>query len=162
MANQYLTFTLNGSYYAFEVYCVQEVLTYTQPVKVPCAVSYIEGLINSRNKEITVINLRSKFQMPALDPTKDTRIIVVETKTPTEEDPDHISVFGVVADFVHEVIELNKDDLEPPPKFGNAISPEFIIGLGKKNDTFILVIDPDKIFSSLPSDTWQQGDRKTQ
>jgi len=147
MANQYLSFVLNKSLYAFDVHQVQEVLVYEQPVKVPCSASYIEGLINSRNQGITVINMRKKFQLPDAVPDKKTRIIVLEIHKPTDENPDHISVFGTVADDVQEVLELGEQDIEPPPKFGNAISADFIHGIGKKDDKFIILLDIDKIFA---------------
>src|SRR5574344_567951 len=108
MIRQFLSFTLNNALYAFDVKQVQEVLEYTAPVKVPCSEEYIEGLINSRNEGITVINLCKKFNMPCSEPTKKSRIIVLEKVCPTAENPDHISTFGVTADDVHEVIEKNE------------------------------------------------------
>ena len=69
MAKQFLTFIIENTTYAFEVERVQEVLEYSQPVKIPCSVEYIEGLINSRNQGITLINLRRRFgQAPGLCP----------------------------------------------------------------------------------------------
>ena len=37
--------------------------------------------------------------------------------------------------------------IEPPPKFGNNISSEFISGLVKKDSNFIIILDEEKIFS---------------
>ncbi len=148
MANQYLTFTLNGFLYALEVFKVQEVLIYTQPAKVPCAQNYVEGIISSRGEGISVVDLRKRFKLPEAEPTKDTRIIVIEIKRPTEEDPDHICTFGAIADSVQEVMELEETQVAPPPKFGNNISSEFISALGKNGDDFIIVLDAEKIFSA--------------
>ena len=78
--------------------------------------------------------------------TKSTRIVVLELKTPSEEDPDHVTIFGAVADSVEEVMEVNMDELEPAPKFGNTISSEFISGVGKKGEEFVILLDVDKIF----------------
>ena len=149
MSEQYLSFTLQNSYYGINVRHIQEVLTYTPPVKGPCAVPYIEGLIDSRAEGITVINLRSKFHLKHVEPDKNTRIIILEIATPVPDQEDHISVFGAVADSVQEVIELSDEEIEPPPKFGNAISSEYISGLGKKDDKFIILLDPEKVFSSV-------------
>lgn len=145
---QLLTFTLNDNLYAFEVFKIQEVLEYTAPVKIPCASPYVEGLIDSRGTGISVINLRKKFSLPEAEPTKESRIIVVEVNKPTDENPDHICTFGAITDSVQEVLEINDSEVEPPPKFGNNISPEYISGLTKKDDKFIIILNEKMIFSS--------------
>ncbi|MBP5402553.1 MAG: chemotaxis protein CheW [Treponema sp.] len=155
MTNQLLTFTLDNNVYAFEVFKVQEVLEYSEPVKIPCASPYIKGLINSRGNGISVTDLRQKFSLPEHEPTKDTRIIVVEVSKPTDENPDRIITFGAVTDSVLEVLEVDEQDVEPPPKFGNTISPEYISGLTKKDDKFIIILNEKTIFSQseLPAVT---------
>ena len=142
MAKQYLTFVVNDVLYAVEVFQVQEVLGYTKPVKLPCAQHYIEGLINSRDHGISIINLRAKFNMELKEPDKYTRIVVLEIHI-----DDGIVTVGAVADAVEEVIEIDEKTIENAPKFGNAISSEFIKGITKKEDRFIIILDVDKIFS---------------
>ncbi len=147
MTNQLLTFKLNDNLFAFEVFKVQEVLEYSEPVKIPCASPYVKGLINSRGTGITTVDLRKKFLLPEAEPTKDTRIIIVEVNKPTDENPDHISTFGAIVDSVMEVLETDSNNIEPPPKFGNIISPEFISGLSKKDDQFIIILNERAIFA---------------
>ena len=147
MTTQLLTFTLDNCLNAFKVFKVQEVLEYTRPVKIPCSSPYIEGLINSRGTGISVINLRKKFSLPEIEQSNDSRIIVVEVKKPTAENPDHICTFGAISDSVQEVLEIEEFDIEPPPKFGNNISAEFISGITKKDGKFIIILDEEKIFS---------------
>lgn len=148
MTQQFLTFTLDNNLYAFKVFKVQEVLVYSNPVKIPCSSKYVEGLINSRNVGIPVIDLRKKFELESVEPSGDTRIIVVEVAKPTEENPDHITTFGAICDSVQEVLEVEEMEIEPAPKFGNNISSEFINGITKKDDSFIIILDEEKIFSS--------------
>jgi len=147
MTNQLLTFMLDKNIYAFEVFKVQEVLEYSNPVKIPCASPYIKGLINSRGNGISVTDLRQKFALKEAEPTKNTKIIVVEVAKPTDENPDHIVTFGAITDSVLEVLEVDENDIEPPPKFGNTISPEYISGLTKKDDNFIIILNEKTIFS---------------
>lgn len=151
MTTQLLTFTLDNTLYAFKVFKVQEVLVYATPVKVPCSSPYVEGLINSRDTGIAVLNLRKKFDLPVTEPNADTRIIVVEIKRPTESDPNHICTFGAITDFVQEVLEVEDSEIEPAPKFGNNISSEFISGITKKDDQFIIILDEEKIFNEEDS-----------
>ncbi|MCQ2595534.1 MAG: chemotaxis protein CheW [Treponemataceae bacterium] len=144
MSNQFLTFKLDGAQYAADVHNVQEVLEYMQITKVPCTTSYMEGLINSRGQGISVVNLRKKFGMQPVEATKETRIIVMEVKG----ENDKTVTFGAIADSVQEVIELAGDEIEPSPKFGNSIAAQFIKGIGKKEDNFIIILNMDQIFSN--------------
>ena len=59
----YLTFMVDNTSYAINVSSVLEVLNMTKPTAVPCALSYIEGLIYSREQGITVVNLRKRFEL---------------------------------------------------------------------------------------------------
>lgn len=142
MNNQFLTFKLDKVRYAIEVYQVQEVLEYIKPTKVPCVATYMEGLISSRGQGISVVNLRVKFGMDAVEVGDETRIVVVEIKHNEET-----ITFGAVADSVQEVIDLDVGDVETPPGFGNTISPEFVSGIGRKDNEFVILLDINKIFS---------------
>lgn len=144
MRNQYLTFKLDGAQYAVSVHNVQEVLEYTYITKVPCVATYVEGLINSRGQGISVVNLRKKFSLTDIGVTKETRIIVFEIK----KDDDSIINIGAIADSVQEVIDLDDSDIEPSPKFGNNISAQFIKGIGKREEGFIIILNMDQIFST--------------
>lgn len=146
MSRQFLSFVLDGALYAVEVAQVQEVLEYTQPVRLPCTIDYVEGLISSREQGISVVNLRRKFNLSEIEPTKKTRIIIIEI-THMENDKKTVTTFGAIADSVEEVIDLEEDTIEPAPKFGNNISGEYIRGIGKKDNKFIIILDIDKVFS---------------
>ena len=82
-----------------------------------------------------------------MEPSKKTRIIIIEIAH-TEDEETHIITFGAIADSVEEVIDLEEDTIEPAPKFGNNISGEYIRGIGKKDNKFIIILDIDKVFSS--------------
>ena len=146
MSRQFLSFVLDGALYAVEVAQVQEVLEYTQPVRLPCTIDYVEGLISSQEQGISVVNLRRKFNLSEIEPTKKTRIIIIEI-THMENDEKTVTTFGAIADSVEEVIDLEEDTIEPAPKFGNNISGEYIRGIGKKDNKFIIILDIDKVFS---------------
>lgn len=143
MHNQFLTFKLDGTQYAVSVQHVQEVLEYTPITKVPCAATYMEGLINSRGEGISVVNLRKKFGIESVDATKETRIIVFEIKR-----NEGVVIFGAIADSVQEVIDLDESEIESSPKFGNSIAAKYIYGIGKKDEQFVIILNMDEIFST--------------
>ncbi|MDH4028827.1 MAG: chemotaxis protein CheW, partial [Nitrospirota bacterium] len=55
---------------------------------------------------------------------------------------------GAMADSVQEVFELEADQVEPAPKIGTRLKTDFIKGMGKRDNKFIIILDIDKIFSS--------------
>lgn len=148
MSHQFLSFFIKDALYAVDVSQVQEILEFSTPVRLPCTIDYVEGLISSRGEGISVVNLRSKFNMENTEPTSKTRIIIleIEKQDETKEEPQ-IVTFGAIVDSVEEVIEIEDDAIEPAPKFGNTISTDYIRGIGKKDDRFIVLLDIDKVFS---------------
>jgi purine-binding chemotaxis protein CheW len=53
-----------------------------------------------------------------------------------------------VADSVHEVIELEPGEIDPPPRIAMRWRTEFIRGMGRRGEDFIIVLDIDAVFSS--------------
>jgi purine-binding chemotaxis protein CheW len=58
------------------------------------------------------------------------------------------TVIGALADSVEEVIDLEPDQIQPPPRIGTQIRTEFIKGMGKRDAQFIMILDIDRVFSS--------------
>jgi purine-binding chemotaxis protein CheW len=141
--NQYLTFVLDGETYAVPVGKVREVLEYIKPSKLPKTVDYMKGVINVRGTGIPVVDLRVKFEMAELPITGSTAIIVMEIMD--AEGDQH--VIGALADEVHEVIEMNDEQLERAPRFGTMIDTGFVRNVGKHDGVFVIVLDIDRVFN---------------
>ena len=90
-----------------------------------------------------VIDLRLKFGLPETPITKDTSIIVMEV-----DSLDGTVVVGALADAVHEVVEIDEKSVEPAPRFGTRLAAEYIKGVGKRDDLFIIILDIDRIFNA--------------
>jgi purine-binding chemotaxis protein CheW len=142
-ANQYLTFTLDDEQYAIGVAKVREVLEHTKITKLPRTANFMKGIINLRGTGVPVIDLRLKFGLPETPITKDTSIIVMEV-----EGQDGNVIVGALADSVHEVVDIDDKAIEPAPRFGTRLAAEFIKGVGKKDDLFIIILDIDLIFNA--------------
>jgi len=140
--NQFLTFTLGDEVFALDISSVREVLEYTTITKVPRTPEYIRGVINLRGRAVPVVDVRLKFGMPETDRTVNTCIIIVEVKLEGEE-----TVLGALADSVKEVMDIEPKDVEPAPRMGTSIKADFIKGIGKHNDDFIIILDIDKVFT---------------
>lgn len=141
--NQYLTFKLDHEVYALGISQVREVLDFTDVTKVPRMPEFMRGVINLRGGVVPVVDLRLKFGLSATEKTVDTCIIIMEIDLEGET-----TLLGALADSVQEVMNLDFDQIEPPPKIGIRLNTEFIKGMGKKDDAFVIILDIDKVFSS--------------
>lgn len=140
---QYLTFKLGEEMFAINVLQVREVLDLTKVTKVPQAPDYMRGVVNVRGNAIPVVDLRLKFGLVKGQDTVHSRIIVIEIEMDNE-----LVVLGGLADAVHEVIELEPKDINEPPTIGMRWRADLILGMGKRDEQFIIILDTDKVFSA--------------
>ena len=138
----YLTFLLGDELLAVDVSKVREVLDLCHITRVPKAQEYMRGVINVRGNVLPIIDLRSRFDMPAVEATVDSRIVVLEVDMDGSE-----IVVGALADSVHEVIDIASDHIGPPPRSGVAWRIDFIRGIGRQDDRFFLLLDIDRVFA---------------
>ena len=141
--SQYMTFRLGDELFAIVVGQVREVLEVGRVTRVPTAPDYMRGVVNVRGKAIPVVDLRLRFGLPRADDTLHTRIVVMELNLDGEA-----TVVGGVADSVHEVIELEPSQIEAAPRIAMRWRSEFIRGMGRRGDDFIIILDIDAVFSS--------------
>ncbi|MCP4756054.1 MAG: chemotaxis protein CheW [Proteobacteria bacterium] len=154
--NQYLTFTLEKEVFALDISQVREVLEITKITKVPQTPDMMKGVINLRGSVVPVIDMRLKFGMGEAERTVNTCIIIIEITI-----EDESAMIGALVDSVKEVIDLDAEHIEPPPKVGTQLNTEFISGMGKQNDQFIIILDIEKIFTMDELDLVQQASRQT-
>ncbi len=140
---QYLTFKLRDEMFAVDVLQVREVLDLSCITKVPRAPEFMLGVINVRGSVVPVIDLRLKFGLPKTENTINTRIVVLELNLEGEQ-----ALLGAMADSVHEVIDMEPGQIEDPPQIGSRWRTEFIKGIGKQDDRFLILLDIDRVFSS--------------
>ncbi len=140
--NQYLTFTLNKDIYALDISSVREVLELTPITRIPRTPKFMRGVINLRGHAVPVVDMRLKFGMSKTEDTINTCIIIVEVLFDGDS-----TVMGALADSVREVIELTEDMIEEPPRMGTTIKTDFIRGMGKQGEDFVIILDINKILS---------------
>lgn len=141
--SQYLAFNLEKEVFAFDISKVREVLEFTAVTKVPQTPEMMKGVINLRGSVVPVIDMRIKFGMTETEKTVNTVIIIIEI------DLDGTStMIGALVDSVKEVIDLDSEHIEPPPKIGTKLNTDFIRGMGKQDGQFLIILDIEKIFSA--------------
>jgi purine-binding chemotaxis protein CheW len=139
----YITFKLGDELFAIGVNQVREVLEISRITHVPTAPRYMRGVVNVRGKAIPVVDLRLRFGLPRGTDTVNSRIVVLELELEGES-----VVLGGIADSVHEVIEIEPANIDPPPQIAMRWRSEFIRGMGRRGEEFIIILDVDAVFTS--------------
>jgi purine-binding chemotaxis protein CheW len=140
---KYLTFALGKEEYGLEILKVREIIGYMEITAVPRTPGYVKGVINLRGQVISVIDLRTKFEMGKAERTDQTCIVVVEITSAGRK----LSV-GIVVDRVSEVLDIAAEKIEDAPSFGTAVDADFILGMGKIGDAVKILLDIDKVLST--------------
>ncbi len=139
---QYLTFGLGEEVFALETGSVREVIELVSVTRIPKTPPYMRGVINLRGHAVPVVDLRIKFDMPKAQDTVNTCIIIVDVEVEGEN-----CYMGAIVDSVREVFEMTSDQINPPPRMGTSIRADFIRGMGKQNEEFIMILDIGRVFS---------------
>ncbi|MFW5886172.1 MAG: chemotaxis protein CheW [Bacteroidota bacterium] len=141
--NSFLTFKLGEETFAANVSKVLNILELTKITKVPKAPAYMKGVINLRGTVLPLVDTRIKFDMTATEYTSNTCILVLDIDVNNES----VQV-GALVDSVQEVLEIEEDQVQPPPSIGTRYRSDFIEGMVKVEDDFVMILDMDMIFSS--------------
>lgn len=139
----YLTFKLGDEEFAAHVSKVLNILELTKITEVPKSPNYMTGVINLRGSVLPVIDTRIKFGMSPTEFTPSTCIVVMDIDL--EGESVHV---GALVDSVQAVIEIEQNQIMPPPSLGNKYRSEFIEGVANINEKFIMILNMDEVFSS--------------
>jgi len=143
MPESYLTFKLDDELFAVSVSQVLEILELKPITKVPKSPRFMKGVVNLRGNILPVIDTRNKFGMTDTEFSIDTCIVVLNINTGRD-----LILVGALVDSVQEVIEISEESIQPSPTIGINYREEFIKGMGKINDVFIMILDVDKVFTA--------------
>jgi purine-binding chemotaxis protein CheW len=139
----YLTFKLGDEFFAANVSKVLEILEIPKITKVPRSPNYMRGVINLRGSVLPVIDTRLKFGLPDSADTINTCIIVMKVIIENQE-----LTIGAIVDAVQEVMEIDQSQIHPAPTIGSKYKTEFIDGMVKRDDQFIMMLNIDQVFST--------------
>lgn len=144
-SGQYLTFMLAQEIYAVSILNIKEIIDFGHLTEVPMMPEFVRGVINLRGRVVPVIDLLARFGKGATPIAKRTCIVIVETDAndQTLKSQD----LGIIVDAVNEVVNIESQDIEPPPSFGTGIRPDFIAGMIKRNNRFNIVLNVKRVLS---------------
>ncbi len=133
---QFLTFQLGDELYGVDILRVQEIKGYTAVTRIPNTPPHIKGVLNLRGTIVPIVELRSKFGMPAIDYTMFTVIVVVVVRE---------KIMGLVVDAVSDVLNIDKKEIQTAPQFGATVDVSVLSGIGKSGDKLVSLLDIDRL-----------------
>jgi len=142
VTKQFLTFRIGSEQYGLELAQTREIIEYGGITSVPLMPNFLRGVINLRGEVVPVIDLAVRLGRKPVEVQKRTCIIVVELNN---QEQNH--VLGLLADAVSEVIEIADDNIEDAPSFGANIRADFIQGIAKRDDEFVVLLDANNTLS---------------
>lgn len=136
---EFLTFTLGDEHYGLDIMKVKEIRGYEPVTKIANAPPFIKGVLNLRGDIVPIVDLRLKFAVGSAVYNEFTIVIML-----------HIGerIVGIVVDAVSDVVNIDAEDIKPPPEFGVAFDSQYLHGLAPINENMIILLNIEKLISS--------------
>ena len=139
-AREYLTFRLDQEEYGIDILKVQEIRGYEPPTRIANAPHFIKGVVNLRGTIIPIVDMRLKFNCSQAEYNDFTVVIILNLRN---------RVVGIVVDSVSDVMELSPDNMRSAPDIESAIDSSCILGLGSVGERMLILLDIEKLMSSV-------------
>jgi len=147
--DQIVLFRLGDEHFGVSISLVREV-TVLQPItRVPRTPDFLEGVTNLRGRVIPVLDLRRRLGLPADEPGRDARIVVVEYRG---------EIIGMIVDGVSEVLTVDPTSVEPPSPYVVSVDTQYITGILKLSDRLVILLDLTRVLSSEEMDDLAEFD----
>ncbi len=136
---QLAVFKVAGEKYALDIMRIKEIQRFQAVTRIPKAPEFIEGVINLRGAVIPIVDMRKRLDLVVTEPTKKTRIVIANVSG---------KIVGILVDEVNEVIRVSRSDIGAAPALARGIGSEYIVGVVKRKDELLLLLDFDKILTT--------------
>jgi purine-binding chemotaxis protein CheW len=126
------TFFLASEEYGVDVRVVQEIIRVSEITQVPRAPDFIKGVINLRGRIIPVIDLKRKLGLGDVEPTRQSRIVVVKIKE---------RLLGLLVDGASQVLKVPVSSIEAAPDEVTEVDSTAVRGVAKLPGRLIILMD---------------------
>lgn len=137
--NKYVVFRLENEFYGINISNVKSIEKIQGITRVPNSPDYVKGVINLRGEVVPVIDLRIRFGLETKEYDSSSRIIIILIRD---------IIIGLVVDSSSEVIQLTQEEIDKPPTVSNDATEDFVMGLGKKDNRLVILLDLLKVLGT--------------
>ena len=127
---------LDEEYYAVSIHKIKEIIGYRQLTRIPNQPAFVKGVIDIRGQAVPVIDPRNKFDLLEKNYDQFTVILVLFILKKT---------IGIIVDNVSDVTQFEDEAIQEAPKFQTKIDSNYITGVVRKDDKFIIILDIDML-----------------
>ena len=136
---QLACFRVGSELYALDIMRIKEIIRPQKLTPVPKAPSFIEGVINLRGAVIPVADLRKRFDQPISGENRKNRIVICSLTG---------KIIGLLVDEVTEVKRFGRHEIAPAPKFIKGPEADYFLGVARRDDELIMLINLEKVLST--------------
>ncbi|MBI39915.1 MAG: chemotaxis protein CheW [Leptospiraceae bacterium] len=138
---QILSFNCGDQVFGLEISYLREIIENQTLTQIPLMPEHIRGVLNLRGNVVPVIDLKARLWATPTRVSKLSCILVVEFHGASTE------TLGLLVDSVNEVLRVPADDVEHTPELGARIRTDFMDGIAKVNDEFIILLKADMVLN---------------
>ena len=138
---QLVTFSVGGHQFGFNVFEVERVMRYEEPVPLPESPDFLEGTVRFGDDVVPIVDLRKRLRAQA-HVDEETRIVVIESDS---------GRVGLVVDAVLEVMKVSADRVRPPSPIVQGMAAEYITGIVSAADRTLVMLAASRLLSSNES-----------
>lgn len=139
--NQFVSFWINGQLMGIPVNMVQEVLNPQTIAATPLARREIAGLLNLRGQIVTALNLRRRLGLPDYEKTGESMNVVIRYRNES---------YSLLVDEVGDVINVQRDAIEPPPRTIDSRWKNFAQGVFRLEGRLLLILNVSALLTLDP------------
>lgn len=145
MSVLHVHFRVGDADYVLPAADVVQMESFSGATEVPGCAPYVAGVVQIRGRVIPVIDLRSRFGLPPIARTLDSRVIVVA---------DGARQVGLIADSARQMLRIDAEAFQPPPDVIREQSRGFVSSIARSGAGIVLRIDFSKVIGqqSLPEE----------
>lgn len=139
-SGKFLTFFFGEEEYGIEILRVREIIGLMSITDVPRTPDYVRGVVNLRGKVVPIIELRLRLDLPSIEATEETCVIVVQAAD---------EMVGLIVDKVSEVTDIAAGEVVDAPSLGAHVNTDYLLGLGKSEGRVRLLLDIDAVLDTM-------------
>lgn len=141
--DKYLIFSLLTEFYGIPIIKVREIIRYEKITPVRKSLEYIKGVINLRGKIIPILDLRTKFGLAEQEYNETTVFIIVDINGKSG-----VYNIGITVDAVHEVLDIDKEQVEQTPRLGLKLKSQYLLGIARLREEMAMILNLDMIITA--------------